>query len=166
MTISLGIDTGGTYTDAVLMEEYKIIIASSKALTTKHDLSIGIGEAVQEVLENSQKKASEIVMSSLSTTLATNALVEGQGEKVGLFAIGFARKDLERHGLSTAMKEDPIIIVDGGHTHSGEEKTPLNLGKIDKLINCAYKVSAHTSFLIEFFWKKMYIGEKHLYEIG
>ena len=51
MTISLGIDTGGTYTDAVLMEENKIIIASSKALTTKHDLSIGIGEAVQEVLE-------------------------------------------------------------------------------------------------------------------
>ena len=135
MTISLGIDTGGTYTDAVLMEENKIIIASSKALTTKHDLSIGIGEVVQEVLENSQKKASEIVMSSLSTTLATNALVEGQGEKVGLFAIGFARKDLERHGLSAAMKEDPIVIVDGGHTHSGEEKTPLNLGEIDKLIN-------------------------------
>ena len=33
------------------------------------------------------------------------------------------------------MKEDPIIIIDGGHTHSGEERTPLNLGKVDKLIN-------------------------------
>ena len=56
MAILLGVDTGGTYTDAVLMEDNKNIIASSKALTTKHDLSIGIGEAVQAVLAKSTKK--------------------------------------------------------------------------------------------------------------
>ena len=95
MAILLGVDTGGTYTDAVLMEDDKNIIASSKALTTKYDLSIGIGEAVQAVLTKSTKKPSEIAMASLSTTLATNALVEGQGEKVGLVAIGFSNQDLQ-----------------------------------------------------------------------
>lgn len=135
MAILLGVDTGGTYTDAVLMEDNKNIIASSKALTTKYDLSIGIGEAVQAVLMKSTKKPSEIAMASLSTTLATNALVEGQGEKVGLVAIGFSNQDLQRHGLAKAMKGDPIIIVDGGHTHSGEEKSSLDLSKIGDSID-------------------------------
>ena len=135
MAILLGVDTGGTYTDAVLMEDNKNIIASSKALTTKYDLSIGIGEAVQAVLMKSTKKPSEIAMASLSTTLATNALVEGQGEKVGLVAIGFSNQDLQRHGLAKAMKGDPIIIVEGGHTHSGEEKSSLDLSKIGDSID-------------------------------
>jgi len=143
MAILLGVDTGGTYTDAVLMEGDENIIASSKALTTKHDLSIGIGEAVQDVLTKSSKRPSEIAMASLSTTLATNALVEGQGEKVGLVAIGFSNKDLERHGLSKAMKGDPIIVLDGGHAYSGEEKSFLDLSKIsDSIDNWGDEITA------------------------
>ena len=48
MAIFLGVDTGGTYTDAVLMEDNERIIASSKSLTTKSDLSIGIGKAIHD----------------------------------------------------------------------------------------------------------------------
>jgi len=41
----LGIDTGGTYTDAVLVDGEQQIVAASKCLTTRHDLTIGIGNA-------------------------------------------------------------------------------------------------------------------------
>ena len=46
----LGIDTGGTYTDAVLFDEASGIIAAAKDLTTKHDLTIGVRGALDQVL--------------------------------------------------------------------------------------------------------------------
>ena len=134
MAIFLGVDTGGRYTDAVLMEDNERIIASSKSLTTKSDLSIGIGKAIQDVLDKSASNPSEIVLASLSTTLATNALVEGHGENVGLVAIGFTEQDLQRQGLSKVIKNDPVFFLTGGHTHSGEEKYSLDLRKLNGLI--------------------------------
>ncbi|MEL7397894.1 MAG: hydantoinase/oxoprolinase N-terminal domain-containing protein, partial [Pseudomonadota bacterium] len=74
MALLLGVDTGGTYTDAVLIEDEKDVIASAKSLTTREDLAIGIGRAIEAVLAESQVNTSEIGMASLSTTLATNAL--------------------------------------------------------------------------------------------
>ena len=50
MTLLLGVDTGGTYTDAVLIRDEVAVIASAKSLTTRHDLAEGIGAAVQAVL--------------------------------------------------------------------------------------------------------------------
>jgi N-methylhydantoinase A/oxoprolinase/acetone carboxylase beta subunit len=47
MAILLGVDTGGTYTDAVLLRDEEEVLASAKSLTTRHDLAIGIGKAVQ-----------------------------------------------------------------------------------------------------------------------
>lgn len=126
MTIMLGVDTGGTYTDAVLIKDEKSVIASAKSLTTRHDLSLGIGRAVREVLNESKVEPSEISLASLSTTLATNALVEGQGERVGLIYIGFREKDLETHGLREALKGDPSILLTGGHDHSGTAVSPLD----------------------------------------
>ena len=70
----LGIDTGGTYTDAVLFSETHGVVAKAKALTTRHDLSVGIAGAVEAVLEQANVSASAIGLVSLSTTLATNAL--------------------------------------------------------------------------------------------
>ena len=53
MAILLGVDTGGTYTDAVLVRDEREVIASAKALTTRQDLSIGIGDAIEAVLAQS-----------------------------------------------------------------------------------------------------------------
>lgn len=89
MAVLLGVDTGGTYTDAVLIRDERDVIASAKALTTRHDLAIGIGGAVRAVLEQAQVAPGDIALAALSTTLATNALVEGQGGRVGLVYIGF-----------------------------------------------------------------------------
>ena len=91
MTIALGIDTGGTYTDAVLMDHTSgQVLCSAKALTTRRDLSIGIGGAVDAVFEQPGAPApGDVDLAALSTTLATNAIVEGQGSPVCLILIGY-----------------------------------------------------------------------------
>lgn len=126
MAILLGVDTGGTYTDAVLVRDEQVVIASAKALTTRQDLAIGVGAAVRAVLAQSGVTADQVTMASLSTTLATNALVEGQGGRVALVYIGFRERDLEAHGLREALKGDPYIVVDGGHDHAGVEVATLD----------------------------------------
>jgi N-methylhydantoinase A/oxoprolinase/acetone carboxylase beta subunit len=126
----LGIDTGGTYTDAVLFSETQGVVAKAKALTTRHDLAVGISGAVEAVLDQAKVPVSAISMVSLSTTLATNALVEGQGGRAGLVMIGFGPDDLKRDGLQEALGSDPVIFLPGGHNvHGGE--TPLDMSELD-----------------------------------
>lgn len=126
MAILLGVDTGGTYTDAVLMRDEESVIASAKALTTRHDLAVGVSEAVRAVLDASGVVASDIALASLSTTLATNALVEGQGARVALIYIGFSERDLAAQGLREALADDPVFLIAGGHTHAGSEVASLD----------------------------------------
>lgn len=126
MALSLGVDTGGTYTDAVLIEDEKTVIAAAKSLTTRHDLAEGIGKAVETVLKDAGADASKITLASLSTTLATNALIEGQGERIGLVLVGFTEDNMQRHGLADALGDEPFCIIDGGHDHAGNQATPLD----------------------------------------
>lgn len=126
MTPLLGIDTGGTYTDAVLFSREEGVLASAKALTTKHDLSICVGEAIGAVLENCDVEA-DIELVSVSTTLATNAVVEGHGSPICLLLIGQDQKMLERAGLKTALGQDPVVFLEGGHDAAGDEAAPLDL---------------------------------------
>jgi N-methylhydantoinase A/oxoprolinase/acetone carboxylase beta subunit len=126
MAILLGVDTGGTYTDAVLIRGEDEVIATAKSLTTRHDLAEGVGNAVQAVLAQSGVTADQISLASLSTTLATNALVEGQGARVCLVFIGFGEKDIARQGLDEALRGDPVISVAGGHNHSGGAVAPFD----------------------------------------
>ncbi|WP_238372271.1 hydantoinase/oxoprolinase family protein [Heliomarina baculiformis] len=127
MTILLGVDTGGTYTDAVLLRGEDEVIASAKALTTRQDLAIGVGEAVGAVLGKAGVSAAEVSLASLSTTLATNALVEGQGGRVALVYIGFREEDLARHGLAEVLRGDPSVVLAGGHDHAGGAVCPLDV---------------------------------------
>ena len=83
MALLLGVDTGGTYTNAALILDDQVI-ASAKSLTTRQDLAIGVGGAVRAVLNEAGVEAADVSMAALSTTLATNALVEGQGGRVAL----------------------------------------------------------------------------------
>jgi N-methylhydantoinase A/oxoprolinase/acetone carboxylase beta subunit len=122
----LGIDTGGTYTDAVLWREATAatpgaVVAKAKALTTRHDLAVGISGAVDAVLAEAAVDPAAIKLASMSTTLATNALVEGQGGRVALIMIGFAEADLARDGLRAALGSDPVLFCPGGHDVHGRE---------------------------------------------
>ena len=150
MSYFLGVDTGGTYTDAVIVEqEADSVISSAKSLTTRSDLSLGIGRAVNKALEDAQIKANDISMVSLSTTLATNVLVEGQGGRVALIFIGFDAVDLERAGLDKALGGDPVIILPGGHSSAGVEIEELDLFALEKSIQdvgtdvMGFAVAAH-----------------------
>ena len=135
MAYLLGVDTGGTYTDAVLIRDEQDVLSSAKALTTRDDLAIGVGEAVGAVFAgDSQISPADISMVSLSTTLATNALVEGQGERIALIYIGFRSDDLEAHGLQQALKGDPVLTCAGGHDHAGGEAQPLDLQAVAEFI--------------------------------
>ncbi|MDE4599792.1 hydantoinase/oxoprolinase N-terminal domain-containing protein [Sinorhizobium meliloti] len=129
----LGIDTGGTYTDAVLFSEATGVVAKAKALTTRHDLAEGVSGAVETVLAKARVPVSAISLVSLSTTLATNALVEGQGGRAGLIMIGFGPEDLKRDGLQEALGSDPVLFLPGGHNvHGGE--TPLDMSALDETL--------------------------------
>ncbi len=135
MSIFLGVDTGGTYTDAVILDSARdIVLGKAKSLTTRKDLALGIGRAVDAAMEAAQISAAEIAMVSLSTTLATNALVEGQGGRVALVFIGFDEGDLERGGLAEALGGDPVIQLAGGHGHAGQETTPLDLAALETAV--------------------------------
>ena len=124
MPVLLGIDTGGTYTDAVLFDEDHGVIGSAKSLTTKHDLSIGVSKAAGAVLP---EDPSLIRLVSISTTLATNAIVEGHGNPVCLILIGQRADALERSRLGQIMAADPVVFVSGGHSAGGVERQPLDI---------------------------------------
>ncbi|HEX2526193.1 MAG TPA: hydantoinase/oxoprolinase family protein [Geminicoccus sp.] len=127
MAFRLGIDTGGTYTDAVLFDPDQGVVAAAKALTTKHDLTIGVREAVERVLGETTPP---IGLVGLSTTLATNALVEGHGGPVALVLIGFGADALQRADLNEALRGDPVLFIDGGHDASGMAQAPLDEAKL------------------------------------
>ena len=132
MAYFLGVDTGGTYTDAVIVDEAATrVIGSAKSLTTRGDLALGIGRAVDAALAEAGVAPSQVALVSLSTTLATNALVEGQGGRVALVFIGFDDDDLDRGGLVEALKGDPVIRLAGGHTHAGTEFAALDLAALE-----------------------------------
>lgn len=84
MVLGLGIDTGGTYTDSVVIDmDTKQIVCRSKALTTRDDLIKGIVASLKG-LESTER----ISIVSLSSTLATNSIVEGKSCRVGLIVLG------------------------------------------------------------------------------
>lgn len=143
MALSLGVDTGGTYTDAVLIRDEREVIASAKSLTTRADLAIGVGKAIKSVLSQAEVSADQVTLASLSTTLATNALVEGQGGRVALIYIGFREQDLEKHGLSDALKGDPALVIAGGHSHAGSEKEPLDEDALEAFIDANEGISGY-----------------------
>jgi N-methylhydantoinase A/oxoprolinase/acetone carboxylase beta subunit len=128
MTLVLGIDTGGTYTDAALVDyDTGQVLSKAKALTTRRDLSIGIGGAIDGVFR--QKDAplpANVSLVALSTTLATNAIVEGQGSPVCLILIGYDRDLIRQYGFERELVTDDVVYVDGGHDIHGDEAAPLD----------------------------------------
>jgi N-methylhydantoinase A/oxoprolinase/acetone carboxylase beta subunit len=132
-SLFLGIDTGGTYTDAVLWSQAGGIAAKAKSLTTRHDLAVGISGAVDAVLDKAKVAPSAVKLVSMSTTLATNALVEGQGGRAALVMIGFSPADLARDGLDKALGSDPMVICGGGHDVHGNAR-PLDLSALDEAL--------------------------------
>ena len=127
-TYLIGVDTGGTYTDAAVIEaEGHRVLASAKAITTKGDLSIGVTGAITAAIAAlpAGLRPENIALVSVSTTLATNAVVEGHGSAVGVLLIGFDQAMAERTGIAKAFPGMPMALIGGGHDHGGNEAAAL-----------------------------------------
>ena len=122
--LGLGFDTGGTYTDAVIMDlDSGEILERSKSLTTRSDLSIGIKGAIAEF---DKDLLSKVVTVCLSSTLATNSIVEGKGCRVGLVLIGSQ--------ITVSANVDYSIMINGSHTATGKVDEPLDVEAARKFL--------------------------------
>ncbi len=132
MNLSLGIDTGGTYTDAVLVNhDTGEVLAGAKALTTRHDLARGISGAIEAVFASQPARdaaltPSDVTLVALSTTLATNTLAEGQRGAVCLILIGYERELMAQWGFDRQMTTDDVVHIAGGHDERGGDVAPLD----------------------------------------
>ncbi len=132
-SLVLGIDTGGTYTDGVLLEyETRKVLATHKSLTTKRDFTIGIGRVIEHI---QIEDPSLVKMVSVSTTLATNAIAEGKGKRVALLLIGYDPDLISSFHMSNRFATPNYYYFKGGHDLYGREKEDLNLTSILAKVN-------------------------------
>jgi N-methylhydantoinase A/oxoprolinase/acetone carboxylase beta subunit len=130
--IRIGLDTGGTYTDAVALDGGRTVLASAKALTTHWDLAQGLGAALQMLLARLPPGApARISLVSVSTTLATNAVVENRFSPVCTILMGFDDRMLERSGLRGDSK---VVRIRGGHDATGQELEPLEEEALEAIV--------------------------------
>lgn len=120
----LGIDTGGTYTDLVILSaDEKEVLFKYKTLTTKDDLCICISDGFEHL---PAEMVPDISMVSLSTTLATNSIVENKGCKNGLILIGGRPKG--------KLSSCEIVMVDGRFDIKGRLVEPMELRAVERAV--------------------------------
>ena len=134
MNYSLGIDAGGTYTDvAIIRDSDGSIVQSNKSLTTYPDLLIGIRNALDKLDPHYLESVHYV---SVSTTLATNSVLEKTGYPVGLILVTDA-------DIPNRAKIENFVLVKGGHNSAGNEVCPLDLDSTRNFIlSMKNKVSA------------------------
>ena len=124
--LRVGLDTGGTYTDAVVLDGGQRVIGSAKALTTHWDLSVGLGAALRSVLSDLPDGARQrISLVSVSTTLATNAVVENRFSPICAVLVGFNDRMAAETGIEKQLGGF-VVRVHGGHDPTGVEEQPLD----------------------------------------
>lgn len=132
MRIALGIDTGGTYTDAVFVTYPEgCVVASAKSLTTRHDLALGISRAISAVFDagaglGQPVTPDDVTLIALSTTLATNTLAEGQRGKVCLLMIGYDTELMREFGFDRELATSDVVYLAGGHDGLGNQVATLD----------------------------------------
>jgi len=122
----LGIDAGGTYTDVVIYDFMTdMLMAKSKALTTKWDFTVGIKEALGGL---DVDLLSKVELVAVSTTLATNAIVEGKGQKVGLLV-------MPPYGLfdPEEIPHEPKEVICGRLEIDGKETGPVDEEEVRRI---------------------------------
>ncbi len=123
----IGIDTGGTYTDAILLENQSgKVLNKTKVPTTHFDLALGTGEALTKLLEKGGIAPDDISSVCISSTLATNSVVENKGARVAVIVIGYVRH--------FELPVKAVVFVKGGHTIDGKEEEPLDIEYLISLV--------------------------------
>jgi N-methylhydantoinase A/oxoprolinase/acetone carboxylase beta subunit len=140
MVLRVGIDVGGTHTDAVILDDENNILEAVKTKTTQ-DVTSGILDALVKVLEVSGVDPAEIRAAMFGTTHCTNAIVERRE---------LARTALIRVGRPGAEAIEPLVewpedlrqaigdikhLVHGGHEYTGEEIIHLREDEVRRVAN-------------------------------
>ena len=135
-SLYLGIDTGGTFTDAVILDaDNSTILSRSKALTTRHNLSIGLKQAMRDVIEQLPATGvGDIKMVSISTTLATNALVEGEGSRVCTILIGYEEPMINKSLIDQKLSDVTTFSLRGGHDSMAREIAALDERALEEIV--------------------------------
>lgn len=123
MRYFLGIDTGGTYTDAVLLDQDKQVVAAAKSLTTRFDLAVGISASLDRLPKD---RLAQVALVSLSTTLTTNSVVEGKGSPICVLLAGYEAAQIKSSGLVELLGAEAIVALPGGHDAGGQPLTGLD----------------------------------------
>ncbi|MDR1915959.1 MAG: hydantoinase/oxoprolinase family protein [Synergistaceae bacterium] len=152
MKIGIGIDTGGTCTDAVVYDfEKSGIVAFAKTNTTKDDLSRGIGRALDKLPRELVERAEVI---ALSTTLATNACVENKGGRSKLVMFGADQGTVRRVGADYGLNMDEALChIESRTKPTGAIVVEPDWDKFEKLIHERLK-DCDAVGLVEMFAKK------------
>ncbi len=130
MNIGLGVDTGGTFTDAAIVDlDTKKVLVKAKAPTTYHDLSIGILGAIDNAVIKNGIDPASIKLVGLSTTLATNSILQGRGGEVGLIGIGWTPQP------DWAFDCKISRFIKGGYDSMGKRLEPLDEEGLKKAID-------------------------------
>lgn len=123
----IGIDTGGTFTDAVLLDaESGKVVTTAKKPTTHYQLARGTGDVLAELLKKSRIEPEKISAVAVSSTLATNSVVENKGARVGVIVIGYVKH--------FKLPVKAVVFVKGGHTIGGQEEEPLDIEYLVELV--------------------------------
>lgn len=123
--LTIGIDVGGTNTDGVLYDTRKREIAAfTKAPTNHLDYKSSIEAAIGKFIRSASPR--EIISLNISTTLATNAILEGKGSPVALVLIGYDDFPHIKNEILSVASPSAFISASGGHTSWGEERAPLD----------------------------------------
>ncbi|OIM20733.1 hydantoinase subunit beta [Oenococcus oeni] len=127
----IGIDVGGTNTDAVLMDEKNNVLSSVKSHTTL-DIESGISNALKELIKNTTVDPKDISQAMLGTTQCTNAIVERKKlAKVGVIRLGYpASASVKPYA---EWPEDVVKTISGNYAlvHGGYEFDGSLLTAID-----------------------------------
>src|SRR6056297_1862773 len=128
----IGIDTGGTFTDGVLLQySDRKVVSTAKSLTTRGDLKKGVIKVLQKLKISSDYN---IKLVGISSTLATNSVAEGKARKVGLLLIGYDKDLVEDFGLREKLSTEDISFFQGGHDAQGNAKAELDTEGIKEWI--------------------------------
>ena len=161
----LGVDVGGTFTDLLLHDELTQRTYQAKIPSTPEDQSIGVAAGVKLICEKAGVSPSEISLILHGTTVATNAVLEGKGARVGLLVTeGFeytlhlakAWTPGPLFGWIVMDKPDPLASL--ADTRGVPERInargtvvrPLDIGKATTLIDdlCSSGIEALTISLM------------------
>lgn len=118
----LGIDVGGTHTDAVVLDAGRVL-AQAKVPTDHDNLLLSIREALRMVMSDVEPQAVGTV--NLSTTLSTNAIVESKTEDVGMLIVAGPGIDPEYHRVGGHFH-----VLGGSVDHRGTEIAPIAAGEL------------------------------------